>query len=413
MNKFLYIASFVIFYFVSVLNADESKLIIMRHGQGTHNLAKKYYSNPYHPNYVRSDLTEFGKQQVIETAQKLLKNGFNKETIDLVIVSPMPRTMQTANILLEQGLFAKEKMVIDSRLQEPLMGDLEGKEGHAIAWARMDHKSFGGETVEEIQKRIADVYRSIVGKGMNGHVLVITHCIPAHYLMFHITGEKYKLMTAEAKVIPLQPIASTSLPAEKRENEVLPMSACCPIILASQSAIRQKALNLLGLQYQCIPSHIDEKAIRDPDPYNMAVRIAEAKAREIGKSNQGIIVSGDAFLLHAGKVMEKPASVDEARAMLKDLSGSTYTFITSLVVYNTFTQQMDKTVESCSIQFRDLSNEEIEDYISKYPVTKFAGAHETEGAVRFAVKIEGNPNIFTALPMDKLTLFLRKNGVKI
>lgn len=96
-----------------------------------------------------------------------------------------------------------------------------------------------------------------------------------------------------------------------------------------------------------------------------------------------------------------------------EFSGSSYTFITSLVVYNTETQKMEKTVESCVIHFRDLSDEEIDDYISKYPVMKFAGVHETDGAVRFSEKIEGSLNIFTAIPMDKLVIFLRNNGVRI
>jgi predicted house-cleaning NTP pyrophosphatase (Maf/HAM1 superfamily) len=78
---------------------------------------------------------------------------------------------------------------------------------------------------------------------------------------------------------------------------MLNSSASIPLILASQSTIRQRALNLLGLEYQCIPSYIDEKAIRDPDPYQMALRLSDAKAREVGKTHNGIIIAGCAFQL--------------------------------------------------------------------------------------------------------------------
>jgi septum formation protein len=185
------------------------------------------------------------------------------------------------------------------------------------------------------------------------------------------------------------------------------------IILGSQSLIRQRALNLLGLSFICIPSHIDEKAIRDPDPLKMAVKISEAKALEIAKNHQGIIISGDAFLVHKGKILEKPHSLDEARSMIKSLSGSTYQFVTALVVFNTYTQRLDKAVEVCSVTFRDLIDEEIEDYITKKDVLKYAGAHETDGAVRFSKHVEGNFNLITALPMDKLIEFLRNNEIQV
>ena len=197
------------------------------------------------------------------------------------------------------------------------------------------------------------------------------------------------------------------------ETETVYGTSKLPIILASQSAIRQRAMNALGLKYQCVPSHIDEKAIRDPDPYQMAMKISEAKAREVARSQQGIIISGDAFLVHKGQILEKPHSIDEASEMLKSLSDSTYEFVTALVVYNTSTQRIDKTVEACHITFRQLSDEEIEDYISKSPVTKFAGGHEMDGVVRFCKRVEGNLNFITALPMDKLIEYLRFNNVQV
>lgn len=96
------------------------------------------------------------------------------------------------------------------------------------------------------------------------------------------------------------------------------------LILASQSEIRKRALNLLNFPYEVIPANIDEKAIRDPDPFKQALKLSEAKALEIGKSHHGIIIAND--------------------------------------------------------------------YISRYPVTKFAGGHETDAVARFAEKVVGNYN---------------------
>lgn len=178
------------------------------------------------------------------------------------------------------------------------------------------------------------------------------------------------------------------------------------IILASQSEIRRKALNILGLSYECIPANINEKAIRDPDPIKMALKISEAKAYEIAKKEQGIIIAGDAFLVFNEQVLEKPSSLDEAYTMLNKLSGNKYTFVTGLAVYDTKTNKMRSSTATCDIYLRRLSKSEIIDYCNRYPVLKFAGAHECDGVVRFAEKIEGSCINETAISMKDLIQFL-------
>lgn len=194
-------------------------------------------------------------------------------------------------------------------------------------------------------------------------------------------------------------------------KDLLPSAVCdanlnARIILASQSEIRKKALKILGLSYQCIPANIDEKAIRDADPLKMALMLSEAKALEIAKREQGIIIAGDAFLVLDGEVLEKPSSVEEAYEMLNKLSGNKYTFVTGLAVYDTNTKTMRSSTATCDIYFRPLSKNEIINYCSRYPVLKFAGAHEGDGVARFAEKIEGSCIIETSLSMKDLIQYL-------
>jgi septum formation protein len=184
------------------------------------------------------------------------------------------------------------------------------------------------------------------------------------------------------------------------------------IILASQSQIRKRALDLLGLTYETIPSNIDEKAIRDPDPLKMAQRLSEAKAYAIGEKHQGVVIASDAFLVFHGRVLEKPNDLKEAHEMLHSLSGDHYDFITGIAVYNTNNKKMLSSVETCKIFMRQLSETEISDYIKRNPVLKFAGGHDTDGVVRFSEKVEGNCNFFTAIPMNKLIEFLQLHGIQ-
>ena len=70
-------------------------------------------------------------------------------------------------------------------------------------------------------------------------------------------------------------------------------------------------------------------------------------------------------------------------------------------------------VESLTITFRKLLDREIENYISNYPVLNFAGAFENDAVYRFAERIEGSYNIGTAIPVSRLILLLRDQGVDV
>lgn len=180
------------------------------------------------------------------------------------------------------------------------------------------------------------------------------------------------------------------------------------LILASQSAHRKKALEILGLDFECIPAHIDEKAIRHDDPIKMAQLISEAKALEIAQREKGVIISGDAFIILNEKVLEKPSSKKEAFEMLSALSENKYEFITALSVYDTESQKMQSSVSTCVVYFRKLSSTEILDYCNRYPVEKFAGAHETDAVSRFAEKVEGSFTLQTSINLKDLVDFLEK-----
>ena len=180
------------------------------------------------------------------------------------------------------------------------------------------------------------------------------------------------------------------------------------IILASQSTARKRALDILGIKYRCIPAQIDEKAIRNTDPFKMAIAISEAKAYAVASKETGIIIASDAFLFFDGKVLEKPTSLDEAKLMLKQLSGQHHTFITGLAVYDTQSEKMRSAVSGCDIYFRDLSDKEISDYCETYPVLTFASGFDADGVIRFSTKIEGACNFITAMPMEELVQFLKE-----
>jgi septum formation protein len=186
------------------------------------------------------------------------------------------------------------------------------------------------------------------------------------------------------------------------------------IILASQSEYRKRGLELLGLKFEVRPANLDERAIRHDDPEKLSVMLAEAKARAVGEDEtDALVIASDYFVVFEGRFYEKPADLAEAKQMLKDFSGKVVDNVCSIAVYNTKTKKMLSDVDHCYMTFRTLNDKEIERYIHKYPVTKFAAAFDTDGSILFSEKIEGEPLFAFGMPISKLIAMLRKQGVDV
>ena len=171
---------------------------------------------------------------------------------------------------------------------------------------------------------------------------------------------------------------------------------------------------MLGLAYEICPSEIDEKAIRDSNPAILTEKLAEAKARKVASEYpDAVVISGDAVASKGNRIYEKPRTMEEAAQFLRELSGSKFQFVTALAVVYSQTGRMLSAVEISDISFRPLVEREIEAYINQYAVLSYAGALESDAVLRFAERISGSYNFVTALPVSRLIVFLRAQGVEI
>lgn len=171
----------------------EQQLIVIRHGEAARNVENN--SPTQEPRYTPFNLTEAGVQTVQKTARDLLAQGFSNKNIAAVFVSPLPRTRQTADILVQQGLVSKDKIILDKRLIQFNPGDLEdpafGKDYHA-------------ESEEQIKKGIKEFYGSVLQQYTQGNIVVVTHALIARDLIEPIIHKTVKLNPGEAKVVPLR-----------------------------------------------------------------------------------------------------------------------------------------------------------------------------------------------------------------
>ncbi len=188
------------------------------------------------------------------------------------------------------------------------------------------------------------------------------------------------------------------------------------IILASQSPRRRYLLEQAGISFKVVPSHFDEDSIPPTRPEKLVRILAEAKAREIAAQfPHGWILGADTVVVIDDTILGKPASQDEARRMLKQLSGRIHEVQTGYAI-------LCKTAQSCfsetiktQVEFKKLSDAEIEWYISTDEPFDKAGAYAIQGLGTFLVRrINGSYTNVVGLPVcEVIEFFLRKGVIKI
>ncbi len=186
-----------------------SDIIVLRHGEGTHNIERVFNSNPDHPNYKPANLTEKGVRQTMKLAENLFRKGYTSSNITRIYVSPLPRTKQTAHLLVAAGLIAEKNMIIEPRLIEIQMGEREGLYYSEFPdedpWDHSNAKErYNGEEFEEVDARVLSVYREALNENVSGHTLFVTHRTPAKQLLSRVKGKDHMLQTAEAEIIPVK-----------------------------------------------------------------------------------------------------------------------------------------------------------------------------------------------------------------
>jgi len=139
-----------------------------------------------------------------------------------------------------------------------------------------------------------------------------------------------------------------------------------PLILGSGSKYRREILDKLHLKYEVVKPDIDESAITSESPQQLVGRLAEAKARAVEKlmaHKQAVIIGSDQVAVCDGQILGKPGNAENAVKQLLGFVGKTVTFYTGLAVLNTATEQCEVRVEPFNVEFRHLSENEIERYV--------------------------------------------------
>jgi septum formation protein len=165
-----------------------------------------------------------------------------------------------------------------------------------------------------------------------------------------------------------------------------------PLILASESPRRRKLLRQIGMKFRVIPSRTAEMISPTQTPGDNAKRIALEKATEVARRiRNGIVLGADTIVVLDHRVLGKPKSKDEAKRMLRSLSGREHSVFTGFALLDAQTGQHCTGVEETRVRFRVLEEQEIVSYVdSGSPMDKAGsyGIQDDYGAV-FVEKING------------------------
>lgn len=203
-KKIIYILLFLLSFTIPK-EASAKNIIIVRHGESEHNVLDIYNSNPRHPQYQPSHLTPEGIRKTIETSHQLIDQGFNPSTIDAVYVSPLPRTQETAHILAREGLFSIENIIVDARLLELQVGDLEGKP-IIRPWDNSLGDKYHTEPDQMIRKRLKNFIECIQHDAHSKNIVIVTHGVIAQRLMMMMDIKDAKrLDPGESFILDPQP----------------------------------------------------------------------------------------------------------------------------------------------------------------------------------------------------------------
>lgn len=186
------------------------------------------------------------------------------------------------------------------------------------------------------------------------------------------------------------------------------------LILASQSPRRHELLRQMGLQFTVKVADIDETMDPSKPPEEQVAEVSARKAAAIAAAScaEDVIIAADTIVVVDNTILGKPHSPEEAKAMLRMLSGRTHRVMTGVTV-----QQGEKALrhtEITEIRFRELTETEISTYVASGDPMDKAGSYGIQNAAAvFVDRMHGDYFNVMGLPLCALTLLLRRFGVAV
>ena len=181
------------------------------------------------------------------------------------------------------------------------------------------------------------------------------------------------------------------------------------IILASASPRRREILENTNVKFDVISSSIEELVLEGESPCQMVMRLAFEKGIDIAsKRKSDLVISADTIVVLDNTVLGKPKDEEEAKLMITNLSGRTHQVITGISLINLENNKKIIDYVISNVKFKNLSEDDINDYIRTKESLDKAGAYGIQGYGALLVEeIKGDYFNIVGLPISKLSDLLK------
>jgi septum formation protein len=187
-----------------------------------------------------------------------------------------------------------------------------------------------------------------------------------------------------------------------------------PLVLGSTSRYRRDLLARLRMPFQVASPQVDEAPLADEAPAALALRLALHKARDVASRHpKAVVIGADQVCDLDGEPLGKPGDHARAQVQLRRLSGRSAVFQTALAVVRPETGFESVQLAPVRVQFRSLSDAEIERYLQLEQPYDCAGSAkcETLGIALLDAIESDDPTALVGLPLIRTAQMLRAAGI--
>jgi septum formation protein len=188
------------------------------------------------------------------------------------------------------------------------------------------------------------------------------------------------------------------------------------LILGSTSRYRRELLARLNTPFTVVGPNVDETPAEHEAPHALALRLALAKARAVAALHpEAVVIGSDQVADLNGMPLGKPGTHERAVLQLQRMRGQTVVFQTAVAVVCAATQFEEVDLAAVKVQFRDLSDAEIESYLRTEQPYDCAGSAKSEGlGIALLESIDNDdPTALVGLPLIRTCRMLRAAGIAL
>lgn len=186
------------------------------------------------------------------------------------------------------------------------------------------------------------------------------------------------------------------------------------LILASASPARLESLRRAGLRPEVIVSGVDEDAVTETEPAQVAFRLAQLKAVAVaGREPRSLVIGCDSVLAFDGEVLGKPRNGLEATARWKRMRGHAGVLHTGHCVIDTQREVWVTRTAATKVRFAQVSDEEIDAYVATREPLRVAGAFTIDGlGSAFVSGVTGDPHNVVGISIPLLRILFDELGYR-